>query len=206
VVAGTTYAMLKKIARLHPKESILIHSASGAVGTTALQLAKYMGAFPIFATVGNDAKKTLPADLGADPVFNYRSEDYVKRVLSLTDGRGVDVIMNPLAGEILERDLDCLADFGRLICYGNAGGSAATIQSDQLHGSCRSVLGFSFGNMRRSRPEAAAEIMQSVISLISEGRIRMLIGKRFALRDAAKAHQFLESRTSTGKILLTFND
>ena len=80
------------------------------------------------------------------------------------------------------------------------------IQSDQLHGSCRSVMGFSFGNMRRSRPEAVAGIMKAVISQICEGRIHMLIGRRFALRDAAMAHQFLESRASTGKILLTLND
>jgi NADPH2:quinone reductase len=202
IVAGTSYAMLACIAKLQAGESILLHSAAGGVGTTALQIARHLGARPMIATVGSDAKKTLLADLGADAVVNYRSENYVEKALALTDGKGVDVILNPFGGEVLERDLDCLAPFGRLICFGHSSGQPASILTDQLHGSCRSVLGFSFGTLRRTRPQEASGIMNAVIPLLAEGKIRMMIARQFPLAEAAEAHRLLESRTNTGKILL----
>ena len=202
IVAGTAYAMLNRIARLRTGEGMLLHSAAGGVGTTALQIARHLGARPIIATVGSDAKKSLLAELGADAVVNYRSENHVEKTLALTEDKGVDVILNPLGGEMLERDLDCLAPFGRLICFGHASGQPASIPSDQLHGSCRAVLGFSFGTLRRTRPQEASSIMQAVIPLLAEGKIHMMMGKQFALAEAAEAHRLLESRTSTGKLLL----
>ena len=202
LVAGTSYAMLSRIAGLQASEGVLLHSAAGGVGTTALQIAKHLGARPIIATVGSDIKKKLLEELGADAVVNYRSENYVEKTLALTDGRGVDAILNPLAGEILERDLGCLAPFGRLICFGNASGQPASIPTSQLQGSCRSVLGFSFGTLRRKRPQEVPGIMQAVIALLAEGKIRMILGKQFPLAKAAEAHRYIESRKSTGKILL----
>jgi len=202
VVAGTSYAMLARIAGLQAGEGFLLHSAAGGVGTTALQIARHLGARPIITTVGSDTKKKLLGKLGADAVVNYRSENYVEKTLALTDGKGVEVILNPLAGEILERDLACLAPFGRLICYGNASGAPASFSSNQLQGSCRSVLGFSFGTLRSTRPQEVPGIMQAVIALLAEGKIRMILGKQFPLAKAAGAHRYIESRQSTGKILL----
>jgi NADPH2:quinone reductase len=202
VVAGTSYAMLSLIARLQAGQGLLLHSAAGGVGTTALQIAKALGARPIITTVGSDAKKKLLEELGADAVVNYRSENYVEKALALTDGKGVGVILNPLGGELLERDLDCLASFGRLVCFGNASGAPASFLSNQLQGSCRSVLGFSFGTLRRTQPQEVFGIMQAVIALLAEGKFRMVMGKRFPLAEAAEAHRYLESRESTGKILL----
>jgi NADPH2:quinone reductase len=203
VVAGTSYVMLSRIAGLQTGQGLLLHSAAGGVGTTALQIAKHLGARPIITTVGSDIKKKLLEELGADAVVNYRSENYVEKALALTDGKGVDVILNPLAGRLFERDLDCLAPFGRLLCFGNASGEPASFSPNQLQGSCRSVLGFSFGTLRRTRPQEVLGIMQAVIALIAEGKIRMVMGKRFPLAKAAEAHRHLESRQSTGKILLT---
>ncbi len=203
VVAGTSYAMLSRVAGLQAYEAVLLHSAAGGVGTTALQIAKQLKARPIIATVGSDTKKKVLAELGADAVVNYRSENYVEETLTLTDGRGVDVILNPLAGEILERDLDCLAPFGRLICFGHASGRPASIPSNLLQGSCRSVFGFSFGTLRSTRPQEVRGIMQAVITLLAQGKIRMMVGKQFPLAEAAEAHRYIESRKSTGKILLS---
>jgi NADPH2:quinone reductase len=202
IVAGTSYAMLARIAKLQTGESILLHSAAGGVGTTALQIARQLGARPMIATVGSDAKKSLLADLGADAVINYRSEDTVEKTLALTADKGVDVILNPLGGEVLEGDLGCLAPFGRLICFGHASGQPASVPTNELHGSCRSVLGFSFGTLRRTRPQEASGIMNAVIPMLAQGKIRMMIANQFPLADAAEAHRLLESRTSTGKILL----
>ena len=203
VVAGTSYTMLARIAGLQAGQGLLLHSAGGGVGTTALQIARHLGAGPIITTVGSDAKKEMLTELGADAVFNYISEDYVEKTKALTDGRGVDVILNPLAGKLLERDLDCLASFGRVVCFGNASGEPASFQSNQLQGSCRSVLGFSFGTLRSTRPQEVSGIMQAAIDLLVEGKIRLVIGRRFPLAEAADAHRYLESRESTGKILLT---
>jgi NADPH2:quinone reductase len=114
----------------------------------------------------------------------------------------VDVILNPLGGEVLEGDLGCLAPFGRLICFGHASGQPASVPTNELHGSCRSVLGFSFGTLRRTRPQEASGIMNAVIPMLAQGKIRMMIANQFPLADAAEAHRLLESRTSTGKILL----
>lgn len=202
IVAGTSFAMLVRIARLQTGEGVLLHSAAGGVGTTALQIARHLGARPIIATVGSDAKKSLLVELGADAVANYRSENYVEKTLKLTTDKGVDVILNALGGEMMERDLDCLAPFGRLICFGHASGQPASIPTSQLHGSCRSVQGFSFGTLRRTRPQEVAGIMNAVIPMLAEGKIRMITGKQFPLAEAAEAHRFLESRTSTGKLLL----
>ena len=203
VVAGTSYAMLAHIAGLQAGQGFLLHSAGGGVGTTALQIARHLGARPIITTVGSDAKKDMLAELGADAVVNYNSENYVEKAMELTDGRGVDVILNPLAGKLLERDLDCLAPFGRLVCFGNASGEPASFLAGQLQGSCRSVLGFSFGTLRSKRPQAVDGIMQAAIALLAEGKIRMVTGQRFPLAKAAEAHRYLESRASTGKTLLT---
>lgn len=203
IVAGTSYTMLARIARVQPGESVLVHSAAGGVGTTAVQIAKYLGAAPLLASVGRDDKKDVLQGLGVDAVMNYRTNDTVSQVLALTAGKGVDVILNPLGGDILEKDLECLAPFGRLICFGHAGGQSARIPSDQLHSTSRSIIGFSFGSMRRLHPDAVPEIMAEVIELVAQGRINMILGQRFALREAAAAHQYMESRQSTGKILLT---
>jgi NADPH2:quinone reductase len=203
IVAGTSYAMLARIARLQPGESVLVHSAAGGVGTTAVQIAKDLGSSPLFATVGSDDKKVVLQNLGVDTVMNYRTNDTVNQVLDLTAGKGVDVILNPLGGDILEKDLECLAPFGRLICFGHAGGQSARISTDKLHGTSRSIIGFSFGSMRKLQPEAAPGIMAEVIALVAKGKINMILGKRFPLREAAAAHRYMESRQSTGKILLT---
>lgn len=203
VVAGTSYTMLSRIARLLPGEGILLHSAAGGVGTTALQIARHLGARPIITSVGSDIKKSLLTELGVDAVINYRTENYVEKTLAMTDGKGVNVILNPLAGKILERDLDCLAPFGRLLCFGNASGQPASISSDKLQGSCRSMLGFSFGTLRHTRPQEVSGIMQAVITLLADGKFHMVMGRQFPLAKAADAHRHLESRASTGKILLT---
>lgn len=203
IVAGTSYAMLARIARVQPGESVLVHSAAGGVGTTAVQIAKYLGAAPLLASVGSDDKKDVLTGLGVDAVLNYRTGDMASHILDLTAGKGVDVILNPLGGDVLEKDLEYLAPFGRLICFGHAGGKPARITTDKLHGSSRSIIGFSFGSMRRLLPEAVPGIMAEVIALVAEGRINMVLGKRFPLQEAAAAHRYMESRQSTGKILLT---
>jgi NADPH2:quinone reductase len=119
-----------------------------------------------------------------------------------TQRKGVDLILDSIAGEVTERGLGCLAPYGRLVQFGNASGQVASIQTKDLNASCRSVLGFSFGTTRKLRPELLRSVAEKVLGYIQEGRLRIVIGHRFPLEEARLAHEVVESRCSNGKVLL----
>lgn len=202
LVAFTSYKLLADVARLQKGETVLIHAASGGIGTTAIQIARILGASLIIGTVGNGRKAGAVLAAGADEVIAHDEADFVERVNALTEGRGVDIILDSIAGETGERSLECLAKFGRLVNFGRASGEAARFRTTDLHSSCRSVLGFSFGTTRNSRPELVQETAEKVMGYLQDGLLDMKIGKRFALKDAAEAHRLVESRLGTGKVLL----
>ena len=203
-VGVTAYNVLKKMARLSEGESVLIHAAAGGVGTTAVQLAKKFGASKIIGTVGSDEKKELVLKLGADEVINYREADFVEEVNRITEGKGVDVILDTISGETFERGFDCLTYYGRIVIFGHAndGSKPGIIKTDLLHASCRSVIGYSTGTSRKMRPEFLKEAAEAVISLLTRGELTMHISKKFPLKDAGEAQAFIESRKSQGKVLL----
>ncbi len=202
IVSFTSYNLLMKCARLQKGETVLIHSASGGIGTTAIQLAKLLGAGMVIATVGNDLKKEIAYQMGADHVFNYNTESFVDHVLNLTHNHGADVILDSLAGHIFEQSLDCLAHFGRIVNFGNGSGKPGSFQTNGLHASCRSVLGYSFGTTRKLRPQTLADTAETVLAYLAKGELQMLISKKFSLKEAAQAHAWIENRHSTGKVLL----
>ncbi|MBX6378160.1 MAG: zinc-binding dehydrogenase [Clostridia bacterium] len=202
VVACTAYALLSSVARLRAGEVVLVHAAAGGVGTTAVQLARLLGASRVIGTVGSDEKAELVHALGADAVVNYRSADYADRLRSAVGERGVDVILNSVAGEVLERDLEVLAPFGRLVVFGQASGSPGRVLSTQLHATSRAVLGYSLGTARRLRPASVRPLAEAVLRLLATGQLRIVVGRRFRLEEAAEAHRWVESRRSTGKVLL----
>lgn len=149
IVSFTSYNLLANVARLQQGESVLIHAAAGGIGTTAIQLAKLLGAGTVIGTVGSEAKKEIALDAGADYVIGHQDEDFVEKVNELTNGEGVDVILDSISGTVSERSLKCLAYYGRLIHFGNASGEIGNFQTKDLHASCRSILGFSFGTTRK---------------------------------------------------------
>lgn len=203
LVSFTSYSLLMTVARLQKNESVLIHSAAGGIGTTAIQLAKLLGAGKVIGTVSDDAKKNIAYESGADHVLNYQTENFSESVKDITDGHGADVILDSSAGQIFNKSLDCLAMFGRIVNYGNAsGGKAGQCQTNDLHATCRSVLGFSFGTTRKNRPELVKPIADQVIPFINNEQLKLFIGQTFDLKDAPKAHAWIESRKSTGKAIL----
>ena len=121
IVSFTSYNLLANVARLQQGESVLIHAAAGGIGTTAIQLAKLLGAGTVIGTVGSEEKK-IALDAGADYVIGHQDEDFVEKVNELTNGEGVDVILDSISGTVSERSLKCLAYYGRLIHFGNASG------------------------------------------------------------------------------------
>ncbi|MFJ8354284.1 MULTISPECIES: quinone oxidoreductase family protein [Bacillus cereus group] len=202
IVSFTSYNLLANVARLQKDEAVLIHAAAGGIGTTAIQLAKLLGAGKVIGTVGSEAKRKIALDAGADYVICNQNEDFVEKVNDLTNGEGVNVILDSISGTVSERSLDCLAYYGRLVHFGNASGEVGNFRTKDLHASCRSILGFSFGTTRKKHPESLKETANQVFRYLRDGSLLIKATKSFPLQDAGKAHEWVESRQSTGKVIL----
>lgn len=198
----TAYNALHWAARWTPTETLLVHAGAGGVGSSAIQIARALGAKTIFATVGSDDKVSKCQLFGADHVFNYQAEEFAPAVMEATQGRGVDVILDTVEGFILKQGLQALATFGRLVTFGHSGGEPASISSQPLHRENRAVIGYSSGGYRKHRPHLLQETAKTVLSLMAEDKIHTQIGARFPLSQASEAHRWVESRQSVGKALL----
>jgi len=205
-VSFLSYKLLADLARIEKGETVLIHSAAGGVGTTATQIAKILGAGKIIGTVGNEKKATVAYAAGADHVICYEGEDFAQKVNELTEGIGANIILDSIAGRISEQSLHCLAPYGRLVHFGNSSGQVGHFYTQQLHSSCRSILGFSLGTTRKERPELLKETAKQVFNFLEKGQLTIKIGHQFSLEDAVSAHRLVESRESIGKILLNVRD
>jgi len=199
----TAWNILHLVARIQPGETVLIHAAAGGVGSVLVQMAREAGAGRIFATAGSPAKLEIARGFGADVAIDYTTDDFSKRVLEATGQRGVDVICDAIGGEVFAQGLAALAFFGRHVVYGQSGGSPGSLTTDLLHRSNRAVLGYSSGHYRRNRPAALAPAAAAAFNLVSAGKVKILEGGRFALKDAAKAHELVASRASIGRVFLT---
>jgi NADPH:quinone reductase len=197
----TAYHMLHTADSTGPGRTVLVHSAAGGVGLAAVQLAKVAGA-RVFGTVSSDGKAQLAKDHGADAVINYATEKFADEVLRLTEGRGVDLILDAVGKPTFEEGLRCLAPFGHLILYGRAGGPADPFNLAALSPKSQKVSGFMVPTVTRGFPEKTRESANRCFTLMREGRLRLHIGKTFPLAQAAEAHRYLESRQSTGKLIL----
>jgi NADPH2:quinone reductase len=197
----TAYHMLHTADATGPGRTVLVHSAAGGVGLAAVQLAKVAGA-RVFGTVSSDAKVGLVKEHGADAVINYSTEKFADEVLRLTDGRGVDLILDAVGKPTFEEGLRCLAPFGHLILYGRAGGPTDPLNVATLSAKSIKVSGFMVPTVTRTFPEKTRESAARCFALMREGRLKLHIGKTFPLAEAADAHRYLESRQSTGKLIL----
>jgi NADPH:quinone reductase len=202
-VLVTAWNILHFVARIQPGESVLIHAAAGGVGSVLVQMAREAGAGRIFATAGSPAKAELARGLGADVAIDYRTEDFARIVLDATAQRGVDVICDAIGGEVFAKGLGALAFFGRHVAYGQSSGAPGALTTDALHRSNRAVLGYSSGHYRRNRPAALRPAAEAAFKLVSAGKVRIIEGGRFPLKDAARAHELVQSRASSGRVFLT---
>ena len=197
----TAYHMLHTADSTGPGKTVLVHAAAGGVGIVAVQLAKAAGA-RVFGTVGSDAKVQLVKDHGADAVINYATQKFADEVLRLTDGRGVDLILDAVGKPTFEEGLRCLAPFGHLILFGRAGGPTDPLNVATLSAKSQKVSGFMVPTLTRNFPDKTRESAERCFDLMRTGRLRLHIGKTFPLAQAADAHRHLESRQSTGKLIL----
>lgn len=198
----TVWSNVFERGHLQPGETLLVQGGSSGIGVTAIQLAKARGA-TVIVTVGSAEKAQACLALGADHAINYREQDFVAEVARITDGRGVDVILDMVAGAYVARELDCLAEDGRLVIIAVQGGVKAEVNAGKV---LRRRLTIT-GSTLRPRPLAfkaaiARALRHAVWPLIEQGRIRPVIHGVFPAAQAVRAHALMESNQHIGKILL----
>ncbi|MGB9958018.1 quinone oxidoreductase family protein [Haloferax prahovense] len=197
----TAYNCLHEWGDLADDERVLIQAAAGGVGTAAVQLASHAGV-ETFGTASTEEKLDLAADLGLDHGIQYTEEDFREVVADETDGAGVDLVLDGVGGETFERSLDALADFGRLVTYGAASGDAAEADPTRLLFENKSVIGFHLGSAMQQRPESVLGAVPELSELLAAGELDVVVGEAFDLEDAAAAHEYIEARKSSGKVVL----
>jgi len=180
---------------------VLVHAAAGGVGLAAVQLARAAGA-RVFGTVSSDAKAGLAKEAGAEAIINYVKEKFADEVLRLTGDRGVDLILDAVGKPTFEDGLRCLAPFGHIVLYGRAGGAPDPLNLSVLSPKSQKVSAFSLPTLTRGFPDKTRESAERCFALMREGRLKLHISKTFPLAQAAEAHRYLESRQSTGKLIL----
>lgn len=190
--------------RLQKGETLLIQGGSSGIGVTAIQLAKAMGA-TVLVTAGSDEKCAACVALGADHAINYRTADFAEEVKKLTGGKGVNVILDMVAGNYVAREVECLAEDGRLVFIGVQGGIKAEINAGLV---LRKRLTIT-GSTLRPRPLAfktaiASALKDKVWPLLASGAVKPVIHSTFPAADAAKAHVLMESNQHIGKIVLSW--
>lgn len=198
---GTTYNALKDRADLQPGETLLVHGASGGVGLNAVELGKLMGA-RVIGTVGSDEKMEIVRRYGADEVFNYSTQSVKDTVNGLTDGRGADVIYDPVGGDAFDQSLRCINWDGRLLVVGFASGRIPEAKANLMLLKHCQVVGVFYGAWANRFPDRARAEFETLLNWCDEGKINPHICAEFDLANAAEGMKMLAERKATGKIII----
>lgn len=197
----TAYHILKTMGRLEKGETVLVHAAAGGVGAISVQLAKIFGAGKIIATASSDEKLAHAKAMGADHVVNYTEEDWELKVRELTDGKGVDIALEMVGGDIFNKTLKCLAPFGRLVIFGAASGEQAQLNPGELMRRNQSVIGFFLPQIMKNM-KLYQSSFEELLTYVDEGKLNLTIGGTSKLEEAADVHRALQSRKTMGKLVL----
>jgi NADPH2:quinone reductase len=199
----TVWTNLFQRGRLQRGESVLIHGGTSGIGSTAIQLARAFGA-AVYATAGSDGKCDACRRLGADAAINYRTEDFVARVQTLTSSRGVDVVLDIIGGDYLARNVSCLRLNGRLVQVGLIGGAKAQIDLRPLLNNRLTLTGSTLRPRTVEEKGAIAhELEERVWPLLVRGELRPIVHASLPLAKAADAHRLLEAGAVIGKVVLS---
>lgn len=200
----TVWQNVFHIARLKAGETLLVQGGSSGIGTTAIMLAKAIGA-TVIVTAGSDDKVAACVKLGADHGINYRTQDFVAEVQRITGGKGADVVLDMVAGDYIGREIECLATDGRLALIAVQGGTKSAIDAGLVLRKRIAIVGSTL------RPRSvdyktvlAQELRATVWPLIEAGRVRPVIHSTFPAAQAAQAHALMESSSHVGKIVLSW--
>lgn len=182
-------------------ERVLVHAAAGGVGTAAVQLAAAAGA-TVFGTASTDAKLDLAAELGASHVVNYERADVVDAIDAHTGGDGVDLVLDGVGGDAFYAGLDALADCGRIVTYGLASGTVPTVATPRLFFGNKSVRGYHLEGALDHATQRVRAGIDGLADRFETGDVRVVVGDERPLADAAAVHRAIETRETTGKLLL----
>ncbi|MFI9363207.1 zinc-binding alcohol dehydrogenase family protein [Kitasatospora sp. NPDC053057] len=186
--------------RTAPGETVLVHAAAGGIGHLAVQLARLLGAGTVIATAGSADKLDFLKSLGADVTVDYTAPDWPEQVRAAAP-QGVDVVLDSVGGEVLQRSLELAAPLGRVVVYGAADGEPGSVPVARLFG-LRTIVGFSLIAWRTVRPEPARRDIEECVEHFTAGRLRTAVHARLPLAEAATAHRIMEDRSHLGRILL----
>ena len=202
----TADAAIVTMGHLHAGETVLVHAAAGGFGSAAVQLCKAYGAGTIIATAGSRDKLDRISAIGADVTLDYTSEDFVKITREVTSGRGVDLVIESVGGDVLARSFDCIHPTGRLVSVGaSSGRSTSRFRLQTLFEKGVTVGGFTLGLWLKDFPELVDPSVERILGVLASGDVRPLIGAVYAPEQIAEAHEFLAGRRSVGRTIVLFS-
>jgi NADPH2:quinone reductase len=196
----TAIALVERFARIEAGETIVIEAAAGGTGTLAVQLAKRAGA-RVIGLASSERKRELVARLGADATVDSRSESLGEEIRAANDGKRVDAVLHMSGGDAFDQELAVLAPLGRMVVFGIASREQREVSTGALLRGSKSVIGFWLVHLL-ARPERVAPMVGELLAAVAGGDLEVTIGGVYPLSDAARAHEDLIARRSTGKLLL----
>jgi NADPH:quinone reductase-like Zn-dependent oxidoreductase len=200
VNATTAYLAVKEIHNMKQGDQILVHGATGGLGSFLGQIAKHYGASKVWGTVGNKKKTKLASDLGYDELF-VRAE-FVEKILGITGQKGVDAVYDTIGGETQRKSLEVLRMFGHLIALGNASGQKVNYTNTDLWFTNKSITGFMLGGLSAVDPKRVGQAAKRALQLLAKKQILTEIYGIYPLEQVADAHLLLEGKETVGKLLL----
>lgn len=200
--AGYTTALHGlQLSRIQPGESLLVHGAAGGMGLAAVDIGKLMGA-RVIATASSDDKLAILSSLGADHMINY-SDGFRDEVKSLTNGRGADVIFDPVGGDVFDESMRCIAPYGRVLIVGFTSGRPALAKTNHLLVKDAQLIGYTMGGLMRHDPKKHETNVATLLDWLAHGRISPYISHQFPMDDIVDAYDVLVERKVVGKVVIT---
>jgi NADPH2:quinone reductase len=201
VALGTAHECLFTAASLEEGQTVLVHAGAGGVGMAAIQLAKQAGA-TVISTASSDRKLERLKPLGLDHGINYADESFVERVRELTDGRGVDVVLDSVGGKNLVDSVEALAYRGTLVSVGVAGRAGSDVEAKSLWAKNNTLRGVFLGGALLAEYPRVHALIADLIERVASGGLHVEIDRSFALAEAAAAHTYLEGRNAFGRVVM----
>jgi NADPH2:quinone reductase len=196
----TAHALLHYCAHVEKGETVVVEAAGGGTGTLAVQLAKRAGA-KVIGLASNEEKRALAERLGADATADSRAEDLKEAILEANGGEKVDVVLH-MSGTGFEAELQALGMLGRMVCFGNAARHPNELQTNYLLQTSKSVIGFWLVALIARRQDLVASMIGDLLGAVAGGELEVVIGGTYPLSEAARAHEDMQERSTTGKLLL----
>ena len=197
----TAWHLYRTCAKLEQGESVVVVSGAGGVGSLAVQLGKPFGAGRVIATASSEEKRRLTLELGADAAVDPASDDLTQALIDANGGRQLDIALEMAGGATFDACLKALAPFGRIVTYGIASREPNEVQTGALMRKSRSVVGFWLMHLL-ARPEMITEALADLFERAARGELRVVVGGTYAMSDVRRAHEELQARKTTGKLLL----